>query len=704
MRLQSSGSWPAVLLAAAVAAMAIGPSGPAPGGSDPQPKQGDLHILAIGIDRGAGAPLAAAPSAASDAQRLASALARGGRPLHERVFTQMLLGEAATRQGLVSAFHEVIQSSTEDDTFVFFFARRATPAAVTGGDELVLIPSDAAEPISGTALRSLLRQVQARNKLIAIDSFYGALFPEEEPAAGLEGGPALAAATGANVVLVGTDAAAPRGSERHGALTSALLAALGGDTDHGRDGSVTARELADAVSGGGRRELSGEVVGRASTLGADFTIAETQTRSRASPGCSLRTCAPPHPSPGLVADIAPPRVDFAYGTLTAETGELLAPVGSFSVEGQVKGRSPVVRLSVNGADQDIAPDGSFRATVQIDPGSSLVEVIAVDAAGNASRDALTIRAEREPDSRRGARPIDTDGSRTGVVPGSRRRDSALVFATDEYLEWSKLSNPVFDGTTIARRLGDHYGFETEVVREPDVTTLVKTLLRYQKKDYGPRDQLLVFFAGHGFYSDPWLDGFLVGRTSPRLIDASTFGRFLPHGILFRLVDRIPCSHILLVLDACFGGQALDLPAPVASLERPGLEWASGLGSPLRGLGPLLLIAPGLPLAQSARDFGAYQPISEDEFLSRKLRGRTRRLLTSGGKEYVPDGRPGHHSPFARALIEALDSRGAADRFLTMDEVYSFLEKVDPEPRRGRFTADSDGDFVLVSSQPPTARR
>jgi hypothetical protein len=103
-----------------------------------------------------------------------------------------------------------------------------------------------------------------------------------------------------------------------------------------------------------------------------------------------------------------------------------------------------------------------------------------------------------------------------------------------------------------------------------------------------------------------------------------------------------------------------------------------------------------PVIAKSRAAQASFETSEVEFLVRKLSYRTRKYLTSGGKEYVSDGIPGKHSPFTLKLLEGLNEPGS-DRILTLNELKGFVEKLVPEPRFGSFGEDSNAsDFVFVA--------
>jgi hypothetical protein len=172
------------------------------------------------------------------------------------------------------------------------------------------------------------------------------------------------------------------------------------------------------------------------------------------------------------------------------------------------------------------------------------------------------------------------------------------------------------------------------------------------------DQVFIFFAGHGQFDQTFGEGFVVTKESQLNDEAKT--TYLSHNRLRSIVNNIPCEHILLAMDVCFGGT---------------FDQA---------------------IAHRGLDEEVYKEASQAEMVTRKLSYKTRRYLTSGGKEYVPDGRPGMNSPFARKFLEALRSRGGKDMILSMGEINTYVETLKPQPRAGEFGDNAPGsDFIFV---------
>ncbi len=285
-------------------------------------------------------------------------------------------------------------------------------------------------------------------------------------------------------------------------------------------------------------------------------------------------------------------------------------------------------------EYDIFIDNELKLT----EGDNVVEVSAINAFGNSITEERTIRY---------------------IGGASSRKDLALIFATDQYDSWEDLSNPINDARTIAKELRNTYGFEVELLENNNVQDILIKLREYAGKAYLENDQLFVFFAGHGHYDQLLGDGYIVGTDSKRDDPANT--TYLSYSVLGRALNNLPARHVFLTMDVCFGGT---FDAKLASSSRGYEE--------------------------------VYAEISREEFASRRLKYKTRKFLTSGGKEYVPDGRPGMHSPFAKKFIEALRTNGGKDRILTLSEILNVVSTINPAPHFGDFGDNEAGsDFIFM---------
>ncbi len=240
-----------------------------------------------------------------------------------------------------------------------------------------------------------------------------------------------------------------------------------------------------------------------------------------------------------------------------------------------------------------------------------------------------------------------------------RTDRALLFATDNYDNWKNLNNPINDARTIAKELEETYGYQVELLEDNNIQDILIKLREYAGKVYLEDDQLFIFFAGHGHYDQLLGDGYIVGKDSKSNDPANT--SYLSYSVLSRALNNLPAKHVFLTMDVCFGGT---FDAKLASADRGTVE--------------------------------IYAEISRQEFATRRLKYKTRKFLTSGGKEYVPDGRPGMHSPFAKKFIEALRTNGGKDRILTLSEILNVVSTINPAPHFGDFGDNEAGsDFIFM---------
>jgi hypothetical protein len=247
-----------------------------------------------------------------------------------------------------------------------------------------------------------------------------------------------------------------------------------------------------------------------------------------------------------------------------------------------------------------------------------------------------------------------------------RTDYALILATNDYDEWNDLVNPVFDAEAIKKDLEELYGYKVDMVINPTKSMFLSKLREYSQKNYLPDDQLFIFIAGHGKFDPLIKDGYVVAKDSK--ISDENNETYVSFSDLRTRIDNNPCKHVFLTMDACFGGTF-----DQAIAKRGGDD-------------------------NMDEELGFNVSVQSD-LIKRKLQYKSRIYLTSGGKEYVSDGRPGRHSPFASRVLEALRSGGGRMRVLTSSMIYSYAEAGAQVPRYGTFGDNEPGsEFVFVRSQ------
>ncbi len=332
----------------------------------------------------------------------------------------------------------------------------------------------------------------------------------------------------------------------------------------------------------------------------------------------------------------------------------------YKIKIEIESASPIKNITIQIKD---SPEASSRGSQKISPQAEEKHHIILERnitlmEGN---NILEIEAENMDGVRtKSFKTVKVGNTALADATKLDRTDRALIFATDQYDNWPDLINPVFDSRTIAEELKKTYGFQVEMLENATQNEILKKLREYiEEKKYKPLDQLLIFFAGHGNYDAAFGEGYLVPKEALANDEGKT--SYLSYNRLRSVVNNIPCQHIFLTMDVCFGGTFDQALASSRGMEEE-----------------------------------VYREKSAAEFITMKLTYKTRKYLTSGGKQYVSDGIPGQHSPFARAFIEALRSKGGKDGILTLNEITPFVEKLKISPRAGEFGDNAPGsDFIFI---------
>ncbi len=239
-----------------------------------------------------------------------------------------------------------------------------------------------------------------------------------------------------------------------------------------------------------------------------------------------------------------------------------------------------------------------------------------------------------------------------------QKNYALLVATDIYKDpgFNKLTNPIYDAEALAKLLKEEFGFEVTIVTNPTLDQ-IETKLSHFRDDinYGPNDQLFIFFAGHGLYFEKIKMGFLVATDSK--VNDQNFKTYLSYNDLgSKYLKNINCNRIFVTLDACFAGSFFD-------------------NSAFRGS----------PDEVNAQNLSTLKRLATKQ--------RFYKGISSGGKQYVEDGKPGQHSPFASKFLEVLTNKALHKNFVTADEIIGEIKSNPPGS-----TAVCEGKFHYSDPQ------
>ncbi len=240
-----------------------------------------------------------------------------------------------------------------------------------------------------------------------------------------------------------------------------------------------------------------------------------------------------------------------------------------------------------------------------------------------------------------------------------RRDYALVFAVSEYQHEKlvDLDRPIKDGEEIVEELESHYGFQTELIRNPTYDQIEDKIAEYERlfktnKDnlYHPSGQLLIYFTGHGetFRESGF---FMPSDADPERITRTA----LPYDVWRTRLNEINCDHIMVAIDACYSGYFY------REKFKGGPDWSR-------------------PEEQT----------KQDQILNDHIKLKTRLFVTSSTDQKTPD-----KSEFAKEFLRALRKREHTHNILFAKEIYaSYLNKLRPKPLLGGFGDDQGGSTFL----------
>lgn len=147
-----------------------------------------------------------------------------------------------------------------------------------------------------------------------------------------------------------------------------------------------------------------------------------------------------------------------------------------------------------------------------------------------------------------------------ILKQSYDTSRALIIGINQYKKASPLSYAVNDAKEIKDILIDELGFINKNViyltdKKATRSNILKAFLSFTQDNVKVDDRVIVFFAGHGHTRKGFRGE--VGYLVPYDADMDEFSTFIRWDELTRNAELIRAKHILFVMDACYGGLAVN---------------------------------------------------------------------------------------------------------------------------------------------------
>ena len=333
-------------------------------------------------------------------------------------------------------------------------------------------------------------------------------------------------------------------------------------------------------------------------------------------------------------DKLPPVITIMSPNLSEEE-IITSQDNNINIIGEVTDESEIKTLFINGKSTELADDNLFVSEISLDEGDNEISIVAIDQYGNFQESKLNIKYSPEILFR---------------TLNGKGNYYALIIGIDEYQDpsISKLENPIKDASTLQDVLISNYTFQEEhvtLLKNPNREDIIQSLDQLSKT-ITPDDNLLIFYAGHGWWDEKANIGYWLPADAKQINKAAWFR----NSTLSDYLKAIESKHTLLITDACFGGS----------------------------------------IFKTRTAF-----MDADKAINMLYELPSRKAMTSGTLTEVPD-----RSAFVRYLIDRLTEN--QEKYLTSEQLFSsfrmaVINNSDVVPQYGeiRNVGYEGGDFIFI---------
>lgn len=244
-------------------------------------------------------------------------------------------------------------------------------------------------------------------------------------------------------------------------------------------------------------------------------------------------------------DKTPPTIEMLVPAQTGKT--LQSPNKNLSIVGVIKDNDELFTALVNGEILQLNENGSFKKELALKTGSNLIKIIAIDKSNNKSQKEFEVvygetRAGKEPEKEYFIPEIKSTGNYYALLIAVNNYDDENII---------DLNNPISDGERLYKILTTRYTFEPGNViflKDPQRVDIINALDKLVG-EVTIIDNLLIFYAGHGFWDPKRETGYWLPSDSRK----SSTANWLRNTTLQEYIGDIKSKHTLLIADACFSG-------------------------------------------------------------------------------------------------------------------------------------------------------
>lgn len=219
---------------------------------------------------------------------------------------------------------------------------------------------------------------------------------------------------------------------------------------------------------------------------------------------------------------------------------------STTIKGRVSDDSKIYEVLINGQEAYVDANGNFTKNVILGVGNNSFTVKATDVKMNSATKTFTIRRDIQNNQ-----TSVTNNTKSNVI--STGKYYALIIGNNTYKDEaiSSLDEPIKDATKLYNVLTTKYAFKKENVTLLKNATYVETITAFDKlgNTLTANDNLLVFYAGHGW----WDETKDLGYWLPTDARKSNTAFWIRNSTISDYMASIKTKHTLLIADACFSG-------------------------------------------------------------------------------------------------------------------------------------------------------